>query len=147
MSSISKPSSDAGARWLRMIPHTVRVWGICNFYARYHNERGVINGRARMNACQDFYTTLFERSIPSLWGRIVVQHHTLDYAGGKYDFLRIASADINESDRVIIIRAGVHGEEISGPRTLARYLKEIFDFADRRGLKLVIYILGNPSGF
>lgn len=76
-----------------------------------------------------------------------IASYNLSYAGGKFEFLKIASKRIARSDKVIIIRAGVHGDEIAGPMTILRHIKDMFDVARKRGLKLILYPLTNPSGF
>ncbi len=78
---------------------------------------------------------------------IIFAIHPLHYKGGDYELLRIVSADIHAGDRVILIRAGIHGDEIAGPETILDHLDEIVDRAHRRELKVIIYPLGNPSGF
>lgn len=64
-----------------------------------------------------------------------------------WDFVRIASKEINPEDKILFIRAGLHGEEIAGPLTMRWHINEIIDYAHQNGLKVVIYPLANPSGF
>jgi len=64
-----------------------------------------------------------------------------------YDFFRIASRGIRRNDRVMLIRAGIHGDETAGPLTIILYFNRIFDYAHKRGIKLIVYPLGNPAGF
>lgn len=78
---------------------------------------------------------------------ITIEKYRLAYRAGNFEFLRLASKNILPDDRVVLIRAGIHGEEIAGPITIRRHAKEIFDYARRRGVKLIVYPLGNPSGF
>ncbi len=78
---------------------------------------------------------------------ITIQKYPLEYKKGKYDFLKIASKDINPQDPVLLIRAGIHGDEISGPLTIEHYGNEIFDAAHKAGIKVIMYPIGNPSGF
>lgn len=93
----------------------------------------------------NFYTelkkTLAERR------DIVLTSYPLVYKNGSYEFLRIAHRDVSPSDKVLLIRAGIHGEEIAGPLSLLKYLPEIIARAHDAGLKLIVYPLGNPSGF
>lgn len=75
------------------------------------------------------------------------QCRQLSYNAGNYAFFRVCSAKIQPHDRIVLIRAGIHGDETSGPLSLLRYFDEIFDYAHERNVKLIIYPLGNPSGF
>lgn len=70
----------------------------------------------------------------------------LEYRAGRYPFLRIASKEIRSEDKVMMLAAGIHGEEISGPLTFARHFQEIVDYVQDLGLKLIIYPARNPSG-
>lgn len=78
---------------------------------------------------------------------VKVQHFPLVYRCGEYDFWRIASKDIKSEDKVILIRANLHGDEIAGGYTMLYHLNEIFDAAHGSGIKLIIWPLANPSGF
>ena len=78
---------------------------------------------------------------------IVIKKYKLHYKGGNYDFLRIASKSINSQDNVILICAGIHGEETAGPLTILNFINEIVDYIHQNNLKCVIYPLINPSGF
>lgn len=71
------------------------------------------------------------------------------YYGKPYDFVRIASKGLLSKPNVpvVLIRAGIHGEEVAGPITILHHLNSIADLAAQRGLHLVIYPLANPSGF
>ncbi len=71
----------------------------------------------------------------------------LRYAKGEYEFLRIASRPIDPDDKIVFVRAGLHGEEIIGPLSVLEFGPEIFDYARERGVKLIVYPLANPSGF
>jgi len=73
--------------------------------------------------------------------------HKLKYKNGIFPFIRIASREINPDDPVLFITAGVHGEETAGPLTILNYLKEIYRYAKKNKVKLIIYPLCNPSGF
>ncbi len=76
-----------------------------------------------------------------------IKFYKLAYRRGDYRFCRLASKGIKKNDKVILIRAGIHGDEISGPLSLLKYFNEIADYVHGLGLKLIIYPLGNPSGF
>ncbi|MEK7084281.1 MAG: succinylglutamate desuccinylase/aspartoacylase family protein [Patescibacteria group bacterium] len=64
-----------------------------------------------------------------------------------YDFVKIQSHPIADADPILLIRAGIHGDEIAGPLTIMNHVGEIIDYAHARGVKLVIFPLDNPSGF
>ncbi|MEI6627769.1 MAG: succinylglutamate desuccinylase/aspartoacylase family protein [bacterium] len=78
---------------------------------------------------------------------IVVKSFSLAYKNKKSVFYRVASKNIFSDDRVILIRAGIHGDEISGPLTFLHHINEILDYIHVHGLKVIIYPLGNPTGF
>lgn len=64
-----------------------------------------------------------------------------------YDYIKISSTPILSTDKILLIRAGIHGDEVAGVLTLMKHIGEIFDYAHERGVKLVIFPLDNPSGF
>lgn len=64
-----------------------------------------------------------------------------------YDYLKISSQPIDPTDKILLIRAGIHGDEIPGPLTIMERVSEIFDYAHERGVKLIVFPLDNPSGF
>jgi hypothetical protein len=78
---------------------------------------------------------------------LVHQRHTLAYATGSWDFYRIASTDIAPDDKVVVVRGTIHGDEIAGALTVLNHLDDLVDHAHQRGVRLVLYPLGNPSGF
>jgi len=91
-----------------------------------------------------FYKKLFE----SLNRKdIIIKKYKLHYKNGDFDFLKISSKNIRPKDKIIMLCAGSHGEEISGPLTILKYGNEIIDYARENGLKVIIYPLINPSGF
>lgn len=78
---------------------------------------------------------------------IRIRHLRLKHRIADYDFFRIASRGIRQNDRVMLIRAGIHGDESAGPLTVLQYFNRMFDYAHKRGVKLIVYPLGNPAGF
>lgn len=78
---------------------------------------------------------------------IQIKSHRLKHWDAAYDFFRIASRGIKRNDKIMLVRAGIHGDEVAGPLTIIQYFNRIFDYAHKRGLKLIIYPLGNPAGF
>ncbi|MBI5222297.1 MAG: succinylglutamate desuccinylase/aspartoacylase family protein [Candidatus Magasanikbacteria bacterium] len=70
-------------------------------------------------------------------------------AGGlkSYDLIKISSRGIKKTDKIVLITAGIHGDETFGPLTLMKHIGQVFDYAHKRGVKLVIFPLNNPSGF
>ena len=79
--------------------------------------------------------------------KIKFSSYKLKYKNGQFSFLRLASADIKPKDKILFIAAGIHGEETAGPLTILNKLKEIFSYARKNKVKLIIYPLCNPSGF
>ena len=77
---------------------------------------------------------------------IRIERHRIEDDAG-YDFYRIVSRGAGPNDRFMLIRAGIHGDEVAGPLTLIRYFNRIFDYAHKRGVNLIVYPLGNPSGY
>jgi hypothetical protein len=78
---------------------------------------------------------------------LVCTTHPLTYRAGTWELLRIASTDVSPHDKVVVVRATIHGDEISGALSILNYFDELVDYAHQRGLKLILYPLGNPSGF
>ena len=78
---------------------------------------------------------------------IRIERHRLKHQRAGYDFFRIVSRHPQPNDRFMLIRAGIHGDEVAGPLTIIRYFNRIVDYAHKRGIKLIIYPLGNPAGF
>lgn len=78
---------------------------------------------------------------------VVIQKHPLNYNGGSYEFLKISSREIGPNDKIMLLRAGIHGDEISGPLTILNNAVAIIDQIHTAGLKVILYPLGNPSGF
>ncbi len=78
---------------------------------------------------------------------IEIQTKSLKYQRGDYELMRVASKDITRTDKVLLVRASIHGEEIAGALSLLAYADEVFSTAHARGIKVIMYPLGNPSGF
>lgn len=86
----------------------------------------------------------------ALRGRDDVEFDQLALAyeeGRNYWFSRLASLDLTNTSRTLLIRTGVHGDEAAGPLTILNHCNEIFNYAHGRGTRLIIYPLGNPAGF
>jgi predicted deacylase len=47
----------------------------------------------------------------------------------------------------MLVRAGIHGDEVAGPLTIIRFFDRIFDYAHKRGINLIVYPIGNPAGY
>ena len=95
-------------------------------------------------------STVFNRKLlKSLRYRkdIVLTQHDLYYENASFKFLKIVSKNIRPTDKVILISAGLHGEEIAGPITLLKYLSMIIDYIHANNLRVIIYPNINPFGF
>jgi hypothetical protein len=93
---------------------------------------------------------LFEQTIrKALKNRtdLTIESKNLSYATGEFEVLRIASKQILPTDRLLLIRAGIHGDEIAGPLSVLEYCDAWFTKAHNLGIKIILYPLGNPSGF
>jgi len=73
--------------------------------------------------------------------------YALNYKRWTFPLLRMQSKNITSKDKVIMITAWIHGEEIAGPLSLLTYMNRIIDLIHHHGYKLIIYPLTNPSGF
>ncbi|HRY36497.1 MAG TPA: succinylglutamate desuccinylase/aspartoacylase family protein [Candidatus Magasanikbacteria bacterium] len=78
---------------------------------------------------------------------VKLSSYKMVYKNGTFPFLRIASREIKSEDPILFITAGIHGEETAGPLTILNQLGEIFRYAKKNKIKLIIYPLCNPSGF
>jgi hypothetical protein len=78
---------------------------------------------------------------------LVHSRHPLEYDAGTRELLRIASKDIGPGDPVMVVRGTIHGDETAGALTVLNYLDELVAYAHDRGTRLILYPLGNPSGF
>jgi len=94
---------------------------------------------------KEFYNILFKKIKDRR--DIKIKKYKLRYKNGAYEFFKIISKRIKPKDKIILIRAGIHGEEIAGPLTILNYINRIIDYAHKRNIKVIIYPLGNPSGF
>ncbi len=90
-----------------------------------------------------------EKLLKSLRNRqdITITQHNLYYENTSHNFLRIISKKLHPTDKIILISAGIHGEEIAGPITLLRYLNLILDYIHAKNLRVIIYPNVNPYGF
>jgi len=78
---------------------------------------------------------------------IVIEKYSLKYKAGTFPYWKIKSKDIKSKDKIFLIRAGIHGEEIAGPLTILNNISRILDMGKKFGIKFIIYPLDNPSGF
>src|SRR5262245_45205483 len=80
-------------------------------------------------------------------GDLTVSRHALIYRSGTHDLLQLSSRDLRPGDRIMLIQAGIHGDEIAGPITFLHHFDRVIDAVHRRGLKLVCFPLANPSAY
>lgn len=95
--------------------------------------------------CKRFYSRLKKLAIAR--SDISVRVFPIKYRSGKYDFWRIQSKNISPNDKVILICAGIHGDEVSGPLAFYQHFDRIINYIHQNNLKLIFYPLRNPSGF
>ncbi|MBI1946304.1 MAG: succinylglutamate desuccinylase/aspartoacylase family protein [Deltaproteobacteria bacterium] len=80
-------------------------------------------------------------------GDLVLTRRELHYRAGRWPLVRVASRALDETPRVLLVLAGLHGDEVAGPITVASELDHLAERAHARGLGVVVYPLANPSGF
>lgn len=95
--------------------------------------------------CSQYYSKLLAQ-IKSRQD-VVAAQYKLNYKKGNFPFWRVQSAKISPNDKVILLAAGIHGEEVAGPLTFYYHLAEIIDIIHQNCLKFILYPLRNPSGF
>ena len=78
---------------------------------------------------------------------IVIEKHKLNYKTAVFDFFKIRPETLDPKKKFLLLRAGIHGEEVSGPLTILKKINEILDYAEKTGVGVIVYPLGNPSGF
>lgn len=78
---------------------------------------------------------------------VVVERSTIAQKGVAYPYRVIRSREIGDTDRIVMIRAGIHGEEIAGPLTLLWHGLRSVDRIHAAGLKVIMVPLANPYGF
>jgi len=78
---------------------------------------------------------------------IVFKEYPLEYSSGTFPFFRFSSTNISPQDHIVLIAAGIHGDERCGPYTLQEHFEDIFDHAHSKGVKIIMYPLRNPSGY
>ena len=80
-------------------------------------------------------------------GDLVLTRRELVYRAGRWPLVRVASRALDEAAGVVLVLAGLHGDEIAGPLTVAQELERLAERAHGHGLGLLVYPLANPSGF
>lgn len=78
---------------------------------------------------------------------LVLHLHELRHRCGTFVVPRVASKHLDTADTIVLVQAGLHGDEKAGPLTLIRHLDEVVDHAHAGGVALILYPLVNPSGF
>ncbi len=74
---------------------------------------------------------------------------TLEYKDGRVRFplIKISTEYIQDSDKILAIFAGIHGNEYYGSISLYYNLGRIVNYAKEKGVKLIIFPCINPSGY
>ena len=73
---------------------------------------------------------------------VVCNTYPLRYKRGDYDFIRISSSIIKPDDKVMLIAAGIHGDEIAGPLRRARENKGGPQIMPLINLVIVLMVVG-----
>lgn len=77
---------------------------------------------------------------------LTLSWHDLPHRGGLFRFPRLASPDL-AGRRILMVGAGIHGNEVAGPVSILRHGAHMFAAARDLGLAIVSYPLRNPSGY
>ncbi len=78
---------------------------------------------------------------------LLITQHNLAHETKNYQFLKIVSKNIRPQDKVVLISAGMHGDEIAGPLTILEHINLIIDYIHANNLSVIIYPNINPYGF
>lgn len=98
---------------------------------------------------RDTSATLLERiaAVVDRRGDLVLTRRELAYRAGRWPLVRVASRALAEAERVVLVLAGLHGDEVAGPLAVARELDSLVERTRAHGLGVIVYPLANPSGF
>lgn len=105
-------------------------------------ERGI-----RLSRLYEHYEKVVEER-PEL----TVNNFTLDYSFGgrstakEFRFLEVATKDLSKTDNVLLIRAGIHGEERYSAVVLALVFSEVAAYAKEKRVGLITWPAANPWG-
>ncbi|MBS3165249.1 DUF2817 domain-containing protein [Candidatus Woesearchaeota archaeon] len=77
-------------------------------------------------------------------GMPVHTYGVIRYPKVAYPLIRIGNL---RAASLIVVEAGLHGEERAGPLSVLVHLREMQLHAEKRGMSLVVYPCVNPSGF
>lgn len=75
------------------------------------------------------------------------KYGTIKEKGVSYPLYKIQSEKIAKKDKILVITTGFHGEEPQGPITIQNHEERILNYANEKGVKIIIYPCINPSGF
>lgn len=93
---------------------------------------------------KSFFNQLLSKA--SKIGLVSITKRKLVYGCGTYHFWLVAT-EIKPNQPIVLIRAGIHGDEIAGPLSILEYFDQIIEYGRQKGVALIIYPLANPSGF
>lgn len=99
----------------------------------------------RMTAQQ--YRTMFAKQFEGVRGGCIIDFHDITQRGMTYPYIVLRSEIIGPRDKIVMIRAGMHGEETAGPLTLLWHGRAIVEAIHAAGLKVIMAPLANPWGF
>ena len=80
-------------------------------------------------------------------GELVLERHPVTHGERTYPLPRLASPAPLPGGPLLLLTAGIHGDERAGPLSILEHLEAIARRARERGVGLIVYPLCNPSGF
>lgn len=90
-----------------------------------------------------YYQTLEETAKQK---NLIVNYYPLKYGERIYQLMVLESEKLERFEKILFLRAGIHGTEPEGPEFLKTNLQKIVNYVHQRKIGLIIIPVGNPSG-
>lgn len=78
--------------------------------------------------------------------KLRTKYFPLKYGDKIYQLMVLESEKLEKFEKILFLRAGIHGTEPEGPLFLSQNLGWIVDYTHKRNTGLIIIPVGNPSG-
>lgn len=78
--------------------------------------------------------------------KLRTKYFPLKYGNKIYQLMLLESEKLEKFEKILFLRAGIHGTEPEGPLFLVQNLNRIVDYVHKRNTSLIIIPIGNPSG-